>query len=291
MTAPRAYMRSTGSGENIVCLHSSVSSSKQFLPLFERMGDRYHLIATDLYGYGQSPQWPADKLLTLSDETALIEPLLQELKGPIHLVGHSYGAVVAMHVALQSGDRIASLSVYEPGIFNILFDNIVAVEAASEIWRVQREVRSLVRSSNLEAAACGFVNYWSGDGAWENLPAWQQETIRKRMPKVVSDFNASMLDVKTLSDYARIKIPVLYLRGSLSPACPGQCASMLIPVLSNVEAVVLNGLGHMGPLTHPDEVDHRIETFIGNNRKIQSGMSKNKKGNDVTVCDSDSSVS
>ena len=49
---------------------------------------------------GKSPQWPSDRVITLRDEVALVEPLLARAGSPLALVGHSYGAAVALIAAL-----------------------------------------------------------------------------------------------------------------------------------------------------------------------------------------------
>jgi pimeloyl-ACP methyl ester carboxylesterase len=48
-----AYMEAgAGGGEPVVLLHSSAASSAQWHSLRERLEDRFHLLAPDLYGYG-----------------------------------------------------------------------------------------------------------------------------------------------------------------------------------------------------------------------------------------------
>src|SRR5262249_37062540 len=94
---PTPLYRDTGSGPTGICLHASRSSSRQWLPLMDSLGRRYHVLAVDTYGSGKSPAWRAKRPLTLSDEVALLEPVLAEAhkRGPVMLVGHSYGAAVA----------------------------------------------------------------------------------------------------------------------------------------------------------------------------------------------------
>jgi len=38
----------------------------------------------------------------------------------VHLVGHCYGGVLALHVALARLDRIASMALYKPSAFQLL---------------------------------------------------------------------------------------------------------------------------------------------------------------------------
>src|SRR6202042_452676 len=47
-------------GPTILLLHGLPSSSRMFEPLFDRLADRYHLIAPDYPGFGHS-DWPSPK--------------------------------------------------------------------------------------------------------------------------------------------------------------------------------------------------------------------------------------
>ena len=71
-------------------------------------------ILYDLRGHGRSEQ-PA-RGYTLDDSVTDLLALVDALGvgGPVHLVGHSYGASVALRAALTHPDRLASLVLIEP---------------------------------------------------------------------------------------------------------------------------------------------------------------------------------
>src|SRR4030095_4161849 len=70
----RVYHREAGTGNAVVCLHASASSSAQWRPLMDRLAGRFRTLAADLYGSGRSPAWPGERPLCLADEVALLEP-------------------------------------------------------------------------------------------------------------------------------------------------------------------------------------------------------------------------
>jgi len=53
-----AHFREAGTGQGVVCVHSSASSSGQWRALMDRLSDGFRVIAVDLYGYGKSAAWP-----------------------------------------------------------------------------------------------------------------------------------------------------------------------------------------------------------------------------------------
>jgi pimeloyl-ACP methyl ester carboxylesterase len=65
-----------------------------------------------------------------------------------------------------------------------------------------------------------------------------------------------------VSMLAALSMPVLVITGSDSTASAHGVAGRLVHVLGHVEHVELPGLGHMGPITHPDVVNAEIERFL-----------------------------
>ena len=100
------YFREAGSGPGVVCIHSNASSSSQWRSLMNLLCPSYRVTAPDSYGSGKSPDWHSDREITLRDEVAFIEPVLAMLATPFDLVGHSYGAAVALVAALVNPGRV-----------------------------------------------------------------------------------------------------------------------------------------------------------------------------------------
>jgi len=268
MASLQPHVRRAGEGPAVLCLHSSTSSSKQWEALIEKMSGDYRVVAPDLYGYGRSPEWDGARALALTDEIELLQPVLDSLCERFHLVGHSYGAAVAFKIALMYPRRVRSLVAYEPVLFNLLNANTDS-PVALDIGRMKDDVLGMVAARNLEGAARRFVDYWSGHGAYDRMSEWQRETVAKRMPKVVADFDAVMNNPSTLADYRRFEIPTLFLYGAQSPESTRLIAEWLGGALQKAEVRALLPLGHMGPLTHAEQVYTLIDRFI---RRQPSGI-------------------
>src|SRR5215467_8101676 len=168
--APIPFYREAGGGPTVVCLHASGSSSRQWLPLMEYLGPRYHVIALDTYGTVKSPAWQAKRPLTLSDEVALLEPVLERAHGPVMLVGHSYGAAVALIAALEHPEKVHALVVYEPTLFALVDQESPEPNAIDGFRATFTETAELFEAGDAAAAGRCFVDYWSGSGAWEQMP-------------------------------------------------------------------------------------------------------------------------
>lgn len=265
-----AYFRAAGTGPNVLCLHSSLGSSKQWSNLCGGLCENYRIIATDLYGHGKSPEWEASKKYTLAEEVALIDPVLGDLDGPVHLVGHSYGAALALKVALCYPERIKSMTLYEPVWFSALFRQAPTSPAALEIQNVVSNMYREHQAGKSQAAARRFVDYWSGDGAWECFTEEQHASMTTKVPALLRGFEALVDDPALLSDFAVLEIPTLYMYGSKSPRSTREVAQILSATLPQAELYRLEGFDHMAPITHASLVNRFVLSFLDQHAAVDS---------------------
>jgi len=256
-----AYFREAGSGSTVVCVHSSASSSGQWRSLMDELSDRYHVVAMDLYGYGKSPGWPGVRELLLDDEIALMTPILENT-GRFHLIGHSYGGLIALKLALDDPARIASLTLYEPTCFFLLFVNDSNDRAGREILAIRDETSRLVDIGDLDLAAKRFLDYWMGPDIWRETPETSRLSIAKRMKKVRFEWATGFDRPLSSAMISALPMPVLLLTGEQSTAAARGVVRVLHSLLPQAKVVELPGLGHMGPVTHPEKVNVAIVAFL-----------------------------
>ena len=94
------------------------------------------------------------------------------------------------------------------------------------------------------------------------MPEARQAAIAASMGNVGQWSRVLFAEPMPLRAFRALQVPVLYLVGAESPASSRGVARLLISVLPQVGVVELAGLGHMGPVTHPDIVNDRITDFI-----------------------------
>src|SRR4029453_19152513 len=68
----RAHYREAGAGNAVASLPPSARSSAQWRPLMDPLAGRFHTLAADLYGSGQSPAWSGERPLWLPDGGGLV---------------------------------------------------------------------------------------------------------------------------------------------------------------------------------------------------------------------------
>lgn len=259
-----------GRGEPLVLLHSSGGSGAQWRALVERLSPRYRVLAPDLYGYGATAPWPGRGPLRLACEAQIVRAMLSRAGAPAHLVGHSYGGAVALHVARESGAQLRSLTLIEPVAFHLLRGR--DPRALAEITAVAARVAAATACGDYEGGFASFVDYWSGVGAWRAIPASKHAAMAARLTKVTLDFHATLNEPARLQDFATTAVPTLLVQGARSRRPTRRICELLAGVLPACRLETVAGAGHMVPLTHRDPVN----ALIAEHLEANSGRSSRR---------------
>jgi pimeloyl-ACP methyl ester carboxylesterase len=258
-TAAPLLVANTTPPSRVIALHCSGSGARQWRHLQEALGTPYELLAPEYYGCKGVGPWTGTHAFTLADEAARLISIIDTADRKVHLIGHSYGGGVALHMALMRPDRIASLTLYEPSAFHLLKDiDSGGAKALAEIVAIACEVASGVMTGDYRGAAEVFVDYWSGDGAWDALRPELKSDLTRWMPKAPLDFAALIGERTEPGAYACLRFPVLIIRGGYAPGPTRLIADALLTLLPSARLAEIAGAGHMGPLTHTAEVNAMI---------------------------------
>jgi pimeloyl-ACP methyl ester carboxylesterase len=179
----------------------------------------------------------------------------------VNIVGHSFGATVAMEAAAVLGERVSRLVLLEPGPYAMLrhagdpaFQPVAALHAAfSECLR---------RADWLGAAAC-FMRAFAGDAAWEAMPPERQRRVADSVRHTVHEWDALLDDPRTLEGWRRA-LPGRTLLASAPDTWPPLrvIAESLQAARPDWTYVSIPAGGHMAALTRPDLVNPMVASFL-----------------------------
>jgi pimeloyl-ACP methyl ester carboxylesterase len=248
--------RHAGSGPAVVCLHSSGSSSAQWKALTGRLARGHRVISPDFLGHAGSPA-PAAGGGTVLEQDAAQVAAIAAAHGRVHVVGHSYGAAVALRLASTHPRLVRSMVLYEPVVFGALDGGGADAPLWQEITQVGRTIVMHARLRRLLASARLFVDYWSGTGSWPALGASRQVTVALRMPTVAAHFSA-LFAWQPMAALRNLRVPLLLVHGERTRRVAAVVAARLAEALPAAERLRLGGAGHMGPLTHAGEFEHAV---------------------------------
>lgn len=245
----------------VLLLHATLAHGGAWKGVAERLAGEFHLIAPDMVGHGRGPEGdPSRDYHDAATEHAAT--LLPE--APFHLVGHSFGATVALRLAIQQPSRVLSLTLFEPVLFAAAPDGPGKRDSAAQLANVQ----SLVASGDTSGAARAFLSVWGAGEDIDAMPEAQAARMAGRM-WIIGAQRASLHQdrARLLPRLADVTCRVLLMRGTQSPPVIGQILDGLEDGLPRARRSVIHEAGHMAPVTHADLVADELAAFLATVRE------------------------
>lgn len=237
-------------------IHCSLAHSGAWAGVAKELSDALYLQAFDLPGHGRSGEW--DPAIDIVDQTISMALRLVEGK-EIDLIGHSFGAVVCLRMALERPDLVRSLVLFEPVFFAAAkadgFDTDAPFANFSDA----------ITANQPHEAARHFIKLWGAGERWEDIPEPQREALAARIHLIVAAEPALHKDNGGILDTGKLEalnVPVLFMQGTNSPPVVTAINKALAARLSNASAVSIPSAGHMGPVTHSQDVAREIRTHL-----------------------------
>ena len=247
----------------VACLHSSGGNGRQWKALREYLGERYDVLTPNLIGYGQD-RFEQGESMHIRDEVEIVAAHIRAAGGKAHLVGHSYGGAIAIHLALWHPELVASLSVYEPVMFSVLYAEDAASPEVAEVERVADSIMSQLDTIyGRWQGARDFINYWSGGDTWRHLENSQHARFAGLMPKIAAEFRALVSVGTTAQDLDVLQVPLRRVSGTSTRHSARRVVELIANHVPAIELRRFDGLGHMAPVTHAEAVNPIIVDHLG----------------------------
>jgi pimeloyl-ACP methyl ester carboxylesterase len=261
-TAARAVdYRDVGSGPPVVLVHSASTGNWQWRRLIEDFGGRRRALAVNLYGYGKTPSWPEGRSQRLDAQAALVDAVAAETRGPLVLIGHSFGGAVAMKAALSLADRLAALVLIEPNPFYLLAQHRRA-EAFAEISRLHALTKARGGAGGWAHAGAAFADYWGGAGSWDAMPAERRQAFLASFRNTFYEWDGVMGETTPVTAYAPLAQRMLLMVAEGTKRPIREIGEILVEHLPGLHVAPIARGGHMAPLSHPADVNPAVIAFL-----------------------------
>jgi pimeloyl-ACP methyl ester carboxylesterase len=250
----------------LLMLHGFPSSSAQYQALIDRLEDRYHIVAPDYPGFGQSP--PLEGTTTFDRIADVIEDFT-EANGldRFSLFMFDFGAPVGFRLAVRHAERVQALvlqngNAYEEGLGP-------GMQALRPYWQDRSANEDAVRGFlQLEATRSQYLD-GVADLTTVNPDLWELDQRYLELPgrdRVMLDLLYDYRNNVTLypgwHDYMRANQPPALLAWAQNDQFfPPNGARAYLHDLPGAELHLLD-TGHFATATHTDEIAELVAAFL-----------------------------
>lgn len=256
-----------GKGDPVVFIHGAVGDYRTHAAQIDTFSNNHHVIS-----YSRRFAYPNNQVIndpasvSVASHAKDLAAFLKALNlGPAHLVGHSYGADIALLVAADHPELVKKLILGEPFIPSLLQkvpggDTILN----NFITNTFAPVGEAFKNNNNEAAVKALINGVMGDTLYYNrLPQEDRDIMLANWQEVKSIFSGKdNFPVITCDDVKKIKTPVLLVRGDRSPPVFLLMIDELNRCLSNREIATLTNTSHGLEYENPAGFNRAVLGFI-----------------------------
>jgi pimeloyl-ACP methyl ester carboxylesterase len=247
-----AYRRS-GEGPPLVLVHGTAANHTRWSPVLPALEKHFTVYAIDRRGRGDSGDGHGYAVHREFEDVAAVIGSIGE---PVNLLGHSYGALLALEAALLTRN-IRKLVLYDPGI-EVAGEKIYPHE-------VIERLEALLRTGDRDGVVATTMREVAGLPPetvehLRTLPVWQTRVAAAHtIPRELRAVKAYRFDPERFRD---LGVPTLLLSGGDSPTALRKAAEAANEALPDSRIVVMPGQGHAAMDTGTDLFTSEVLRFL-----------------------------
>ena len=255
-----------GTGQPVVLIHGSVSDYREWSNQMTVLSQYYRVIA-----YSRRYHWP--NLPPGSDADASLEKQVEDLigiitalgPGPVHIIGHSYGGAVALHLTLRRPDLVQTLVLAEPAVAGVLSNTAENDSALKEGQTIRAKMKEVFASGNAELIVRTYADHVA-PGSFEKSGPEERKMLLENVLAFQLD-NTSQRPPFTCGEAQKIGIPVLVISGNLSPLGLQRIAETTAQCIKGSQLVKIAKATHWMVREQPKLFNDAVLEFLNKNKK------------------------
>ena len=254
-----------GKGVPVIFVHGGLDDYRMWEAQIKPFSENYHVIA-----YGRRYNYPNNNLNVRPDHSALVEAedlaaLIKKLKlKPAHIIGHSYGALTALFLAVKHPKMVRTLVLSEAPAHSLALDKPAGAVLVNEFLDNLWKPAALAFNNNEKERALRLtVKYFAGADVYEQVP----QNVRDYWMGNIREWEAlttsrDAFPALSREKVKRIKIPVLMLSGERSLKVLKFIDEELKPLLPNAERIIVQNATHDMWSEQPDTLKKAVFGFL-----------------------------
>ena len=249
-----------GTGPTIVLVPGSCSTGAAWRPVIATWNGQFRCVTMSLLGYGGTTERRIAGDADISREAEILESVVRKADGRVHLVGHSFGGLVALAVALRNRVSLASLVILEAPAPEILRDR-----GEHQHYRAFRQMTEAYFAAfdggNAEAIAA-MIDFYGGPGTYASWPVRVRSYAVETTPVNIRDWASAYGFSPSAASLAAFQIPTLVVRGGKSNPAVQRANTLLSESMGNAALATIDTAAHFMIATHPNEVGRLIARHV-----------------------------
>ena len=238
----------------IVCVHGYTGSADAFNALARHLKDRYHILAPDVRGHGESA-WSPGGAYRYEDQAGDLAEFAKRLElEKFVLIGTSMGGIIAMTYAAEHAGRLSGLVINDIGpdpeagtqritqMVGSRPDEFATLEEAMAYRRAASPTLAARSPADQHELALGVLcQRAGGKWGWKMDPVYIRQRVEKGPPARPPLWPA----------LEAVSCPTLVVWGSDSDVLSEAQARRMVDTLPHGELVRVPGIGHAPTLVEP----------------------------------------
>ncbi len=251
-----------GKGEPVLLVHGALADYRSAGAVAERLATRFRVIRySRRYHFPDRPAQVSDYSpdLHARDLVALIRALHLDR---VHLVGHSYGGVVALLAAASAPDLIRTVTVEEPVLMSLIDGTDLMEQQKKERATVMADIRQKFSAGEPNRAADEFLDWVRGNDGRFPSPS-EQKQIAYDNETTLLPMSAGSAATFTCEAAQKFSRPSLLLYGEATRPWYRAVVMRLSKCLPNAEVSQISKSTHFVEEDNPTQTAAVILDFLG----------------------------
>ena len=253
-----------GDGPTLVLVPGSCSTGAAWRPVVAEWHDRYRCVTTSLLGYGRTSERRTVSTADMAYGAEMLEAVVRRAAGltgaPVHLIGHSAGGTTALAVALRGRVPVASLTVIEPPLPELLRHSGEHGHYAA--FREMTDAYFEDFHGGNPSAIGAMIDFYGGAGTFAGWPQKVRDYAIATTTVNLLDWICAYSFHVTQTCLASVEVPTLVVRGGASHPAMKRATELLAGGLANGRLATVEGAAHFMIATHAKAVADEIERHL-----------------------------
>jgi pimeloyl-ACP methyl ester carboxylesterase len=250
----------SGTGPTILLVPGSCSTGAAWRPVIAAWGNQFRCVTTSLLGYGGTAERRTASDTSIIHEGDVLESVIRRAGGRVHLVGHSFGGLVALIVALRNQAFINSLVILEAPAVELLQERNEHCHY-NEFRRMTEAYFQAFEAGNTQAIAA-MIDFYGGASTFASWPPRVRAYARETTPVNILDWASAYGFPLSAATLAEIRVPTLVLHGTASHPAMKRASVLLSEHTSGAALATIDGAAHFMIATHATEVARLIALHV-----------------------------